>query len=193
MDGLKKYFAHESSYIDEGCTIGDGTKIWHFSHVMPNCTIGQNCNIGQNVVISPDVVLGNNVKVQNNVSIYTGVTCDDDVFLGPSCVFTNVINPRSAVNRKSEYLKTHVGMGASIGANATIVCGHDIGKYAFIGAGAVVTKHVPDYALVVGNPARQMGWMSEYGHRLSFNDAGVAFCPESGEKYAIANDKVVKL
>jgi len=192
MDGLKKYFAHESSYIDEGCTIGDGTKIWHFSHVMPNCTIGQNCNIGQNVVISPDVVLGNNVKVQNNVSIYTGVTCDDDVFLGPSCVFTNVINPRSAVNRKSEYLKTHVGMGASIGANATIVCGHDIGKYAFIGAGAVVTKHVPDYALVVGNPARQMGWMSEYGHRLSFNDAGAAFCPESGERYMLLNGMVVK-
>lgn len=186
------YFAHESSYIDEGCTIGEGTKIWHFSHIMPNCTMGKNCNIGQNVVISPEVILGDNVKVQNNVSIYTGVTCDDDVFLGPSCVFTNVINPRSAVNRKSEYLKTHVGKGASIGANATIVCGHDIGKFAFIGAGAVVTKHVPDYALMVGNPARQLGWMSEYGHRLTFNDNGEAVCIESGERYRLEGDKVVK-
>ena len=187
------YFAHESSYIDEGCSIGDGTKIWHFSHIMSNSTIGQNCNIGQNVVISPDVILGNNVKIQNNVSIYTGVICDDDVFLGPSCVFTNVINPRSAVNRKSEYLKTNVGIGASIGANATIVCGHDIGKYAFIGAGAVVTKHVPDYALMVGNPARQMGWMSEYGHKLTFDDQGYATCAESGEQYRLMDGKVVKI
>lgn len=187
------YFAHESSYIDEGCSIGEGTKIWHFSHVMVNSKIGQNCNIGQNVVISPEVVLGNNVKVQNNVSIYTGVTCDDDVFLGPSCVFTNVINPRSAVNRKSEYLKTHVGKGASIGANATIVCGHNIGKYAFIGAGAVVTKHVPDYALVAGNPARQMGWMSEYGQRLTFDDLGNATCVESGEQYRLEKGIVKKI
>jgi len=187
------YFAHETAYLDEGCSIGQGTKIWHFSHIMNGAEIGKNCNIGQNVVISPEVVLGDNVKVQNNVSIYTGVTCDDDVFLGPSCVFTNVINPRSAVNRKSEYLKTHVGKGASIGANATIVCGHDIGKYAFIGAGAVVTKHVPDYALMVGNPARQMGWMSEYGHRLTFDDRGYAKCPESGEQYRLVDLKVVKL
>ncbi|MBK9736160.1 MAG: N-acetyltransferase [Saprospiraceae bacterium] len=187
------YFAHESSYIDEGCSIGDGTKIWHFSHVMPRCIIGKTCNIGQNVVISPEVVLGDNVKIQNNVSIYTGVTCDDDVFLGPSCVFTNVINPRSAVNRKSEYLKTHVGKGASIGANATIVCGHDIGKYAFIGAGAVVTKHVPDFALVVGNPARQTGWMSEYGHKLIFDEKGDAFCPESGAQYRLENGVVRKI
>jgi len=187
------YYAHESSYIDEGCSIGEGTKIWHFSHVMTNSKIGQNCNIGQNVVISPEVVLGNNVKVQNNVSIYTGVTCEDDVFLGPSCVFTNVINPRSAVNRKNEYLKTKVGKGASIGANATIVCGHDIGKYAFIGAGAVVTKHVPDYALMVGNPARQMGWMSEFGQRLTFDDQGNATCLESGEQYKIKNFEVIKI
>ncbi len=186
------YFAHESSYIDEGCTIGEGTKIWHFSHIMTRCTIGQNCNIGQNVVVSPDVVLGNNVKIQNNVSIYTGVTCDDDVFLGPSCVFTNVINPRSAVNRKNEFLKTHVGKGASIGANATIVCGHNIGKFAFIGAGAVVTKPVPDYALMVGNPARQMGWMSEYGQRLHFDKNGQATCPESQESYLLQNNVVSK-
>ncbi len=186
------YFAHESSYIDEGCTIGEGTKIWHFCHVMPNCIIGSNCNIGQNVVISPEVVLGDNVKVQNNVSIYTGVTCDDDVFLGPSCVFTNVINPRSAVNRKAEYLKTHVGKGASIGANATIVCGHDIGKFAFIGAGAVVTKQVNDYALMVGNPASQLGWMSEYGQRLTFDDNGLATCEESGEIYRLVDGKVYK-
>lgn len=192
MSDSKVYFAHESAYIDEGCTIGEGTKIWHFSHIMPNCTIGKNCNIGQNVVISPDVILGDNVKVQNNVSIYTGVTCDDDVFLGPSCVFTNVINPRSAINRKNEYLQTHVGKGASIGANATIVCGHDIGKFAFIGAGAVVTKLVPDYALVVGNPARQMGWMSEYGHRLAFDDYGIATCSESRERYRLVDGKVVK-
>ncbi len=189
----QQYFAHSSAVIDEGCKIGKGTKIWHFSHIMPNCTIGERCNIGQNVVISPDVVLGNNVKIQNNVSIYTGVTCDDDVFLGPSMVFTNVINPRSAVNRKSEYAKTHVGKGASIGANATIVCGHDIGAYAFIGAGAVVTKHVPPFALMVGNPARQMGWMSEYGHRLQFDASGNAECPESKEKYKLENGKVTKV
>lgn len=187
------YFAHETAVVDAGCQIGAGTKIWHFSHIMPNCVIGEKCNIGQNVVISPEVVLGKNVKIQNNVSIYTGVTCDDDVFLGPSCVFTNVINPRSAVNRKAEYAKTHVGKGASIGANATIVCGHDIGPFAFIGAGAVVTKTVPAYALVVGNPARQMGWMSEYGHRLQFDENGLAFCPESNEKYQLTNGKVTKL
>jgi UDP-2-acetamido-3-amino-2,3-dideoxy-glucuronate N-acetyltransferase len=187
------YFAHETAVIDEGCTIGVGSKIWHFSHIMPNCRIGENCNIGQNVVISPSVVLGRNVKVQNNVSIYTGVTCDEDVFLGPSMVFTNVINPRSAVNRKSEYAKTHVGRGASIGANATIVCGHDIGQYAFVGAGSVVTKHIPDYALVVGNPARQIGWMSEFGHRLEFNEVGIAECPESKEKYELINNQVRKI
>lgn len=172
-----KYFAHETAIVDENCQIDEGTKIWHFSHIMNGCIIGKNCNIGQNVVISPEVVLGNNVKVQNNVSVYTGVTCDDDVFLGPSCVFTNVTNPRSAVNRKSQYAKTHIGKGATIGANSTIVCGHDIGTYAFIGAGAVVTKSVPDYALLVGNPARQLGWMSEYGHRLHFNPEGFAECP----------------
>jgi UDP-2-acetamido-3-amino-2,3-dideoxy-glucuronate N-acetyltransferase len=188
-----EYFAHESAFIDEGCKIGKGTKIWHFSHIMSNCTMGENCNIGQNVVISPDVILGQNVKVQNNVSIYTGVVCEDDVFLGPSMVFTNVMNPRSAVNRRGEYLKTVVKKGASIGANATIVCGHDIGEFAFVGAGAVVTKHVPAYALVVGNPARQMGWMSEYGHRLEFNLAGSATCPESGEKYQLENNSVVKI
>jgi UDP-2-acetamido-3-amino-2,3-dideoxy-glucuronate N-acetyltransferase len=182
-----KYFAHETAVIDEGCQIGEGTKIWHFSHIMPNCILGASCNIGQNVVISPEVVLGNNVKVQNNVSIYTGVICEDDVFLGPSMVFTNVMNPRSAVNRRDSYLKTIVKQGASIGANATIVCGHDIGRYAFIGAGAVVTKHVPDYALVVGNPARQIGWMSEYGHRLNFDENGVAECPESGQKYRMVD------
>jgi len=187
------YYAHPTAVIDEGCEIGAGTKIWHFSHIMPGCKLGEKCNIGQNVVISPDVVLGNNVKVQNNVSLYTGVTCDDDVFLGPSCVFTNVTNPRSAVNRKNQYAKTHVGKGASIGANATIVCGHDIGAFAFIGAGAVVTKNVPAYALLVGNPARQLGWMSEYGHRLEFNEAGIAVCPESGEKYQLSNHQVTKL
>jgi len=187
------YFAHETAVVDEGCQIGEGTKIWHFSHIMPNCVIGEKCNIGQNVVISPQVVLGKNVKIQNNVSLYTGVTCDDDVFLGPSCVFTNVINPRSAVNRRSEYAKTHVGKGASIGANATIVCGHDIGAFAFIGAGAVVTKTVPDYALVVGNPARQIGWMSEYGHRLEFDNDGLAECPESHEEYKLINNQVQKI
>ena len=187
------YFAHETAVVDEGCQIGEGTKIWHFSHIMPNCVIGEKCNIGQNVVISPQVVLGKNVKIQNNVSLYTGVTCDDDVFLGPSCVFTNVINPRSAVNRRSEYAKTHVGKGATIGANATIVCGHDIGAFAFIGAGAVVTKTVPEYALVVGNPARQIGWMSEYGHRLEFDNDGLAECPESHEEYKLINNQVQKI
>ncbi len=190
---MKEYFAHETAVIDEGCEIGNGTKIWHFSHIMPKCQLGENCNIGQNVVVSPGVVLGKNVKVQNNVSIYEGVTCSDDVFLGPSMVFTNVINPRSAVNRKSEYLKTHVGRGASIGANATIVCGHDIGEFAFIGAGAVVTKTVPAYALVVGNPARQMGWMSEFGHKLVFNADGFSVCPESNEKYKLENNQVTKI
>lgn len=187
------YFAHETAVIDEGCQIGEDVKIWHFSHIMPNCVIGDRCNIGQNVVISPEVILGKNVKIQNNVSIYTGVICEDDVFLGPSMVFTNVINPRSAVNRKAEYAKTIVRKGASIGANATIVCGHDIGAYAFIGAGAVVTKTVPDYALVVGNPARQIGWMSEYGERLEFDVNGDATCPSSGEKYKLENQKVIKL
>jgi UDP-2-acetamido-3-amino-2,3-dideoxy-glucuronate N-acetyltransferase len=189
----KGYFAHPTAIIDEGCIIGEGTKIWHFSHVMSGCTLGKNCNLGQNVVISPEVVLGSNVKVQNNVSIYTGVACEDDVFLGPSMVFTNVINPRSAVSRKSEYARTHVGKGATIGANATIVCGHDIGKYAFIGAGAVVTKTVADYALVVGNPSRQVGWMSEYGHRLEFDKDGRAACKESGQQYKLQNNTVVKL
>lgn len=187
------YTAHPSAVIDEGCTIGDGTRVWHFCHIMPGCTIGENCNIGQNVVISPDVVLGRNVKVQNNVSIYTGVECEDDVFLGPSMVFTNVINPRSAVNRRGEYLRTVVKKGASIGANATIVCGHDIGRYAFIGAGAVVTREVPDYALVVGNPARQTGWMSEYGHKLKFDPQGLATCPESGQHYELTGGVVRKL
>jgi UDP-2-acetamido-3-amino-2,3-dideoxy-glucuronate N-acetyltransferase len=189
----KEYFAHETAFIDEGCNIGKDTKIWHFSHIMSNCTLGEKCNIGQNVVISPEVVLGKNVKVQNNVSIYTGVTCDDDVFLGPSMVFTNVINPRSAVNRKNEYAKTHVGKGASIGANATIVCGHDIGEYAFIGAGAVVTKNVQPYSLWVGNPAKQMGWISEFGHRLKFDKEGIAICPESNEKYKLENGSVKKI
>jgi UDP-2-acetamido-3-amino-2,3-dideoxy-glucuronate N-acetyltransferase len=193
MSTEKDFFAHESAYIDEGCSIGKGTKIWHFSHVMPNCTLGENCNIGQNVVISPNVTLGKNVKVQNNVSIYTGVICEDDVFLGPSMVFTNVINPRSAVNRKSEYAKTTVKKGASIGANATIVCGNDIGEFAFIGAGAVVTKDVPAYALLVGNPARQTGWMSEYGHKLKFDNQGIATCPESNQQYRLENNKVSKI
>ena len=188
-----EYFAHETAVIDDGCQIGAGTKIWHFSHLMPGCQLGKNCNIGQNVVISPQVVLGHNVKVQNNVSIYTGVTCEDDVFLGPSMVFTNVINPRSAVNRRDNYLQTRVGKGASIGANATIVCGHDIGAYAFIGAGAVVTKPVPDFALVVGNPARQIGWMSEFGHRLQFDTDGRATCPESGQKYQLSNAIVTRI
>ena len=186
----KPYTAHPTAVIDEGCTIGKGTRIWHFSHIMPGCMIGEGCNIGQNVVISPDVKLGRNVKVQNNVSIYTGVECEDDVFLGPSMVFTNVVNPRSAVNRRGEYLRTLVKTGATIGANATIVCGHNIGRFAFIGAGAVVTKKVPDYALVVGNPARQTGWMSEFGHKLKFDANGEAICPESGQRYKLENGKV---
>ncbi len=190
---MGEYFAHETAVIDEGCLIGQGTKIWHFSHVMPGAEIGENCNIGQNVVISPGVKLGRQCKVQNNVSIYEGVTCDEDVFLGPSMVFTNVTNPRSAVNRRGEYSRTHVGRGASIGANATIVCGHDIGEFAFIGAGAVVTKTVPAYALVLGNPARQMGWMSEYGEKLEFDAEGLATCPGSGEKYRLEEGKVRKI
>ncbi|AHM61773.1 transferase hexapeptide repeat containing protein [Flammeovirgaceae bacterium 311] len=188
-----KFYSHETAIIDEGCEIGEGTKIWHFSHIMPDCKIGNNCNIGQNVVISPDVVLGNNVKVQNNVSLYTGVICEDDVFLGPSMVFTNITNPRSAINRRGQYARTIVKKGASVGANATIVCGHDIGEYAFIGAGAVVTKTVPAYALVVGNPARQTGWMSEWGHKLEFDAEGLATCPESGERYQLKNKEVTKL
>lgn len=187
------YYAHPTAVIDEGCVIGTGTKIWHFSHIMPGCMIGNNCNIGQNVVVSPQVVLGNNVKVQNNVSIYTGVTCEDDVFLGPSMVFTNVINPRSAINRRNEYAKTIVKNGATIGANATIVCGHNIGHFAFIGAGAVVTKDVPDYALIVGNPARQTGWMSEYGHKLVFDKSGIAICPESQQQYQLKEGKVTRI
>ena len=190
---MKKYTAHESAVIDANCEIGNGTKIWHFSHIMPNCSIGDNCNIGQNVVISPEVVLGKNVKVQNNVSIYTGVICEDDVFLGPSMVFTNVVNPRSAVNRKNKYLKTVVKKGASIGANATIVCGNTIGEYAFIGAGAVVVKEILPYALVVGNPSKQIGWVSEFGHRLTFNEEGVARCSESNEVYQLKNNNVHKL
>lgn len=187
------YFAHETAVIDEGCKIGAGTKIWHFSHVMSNSVLGENCNLGQNVVISPEVILGRNVKVQNNVSIYTGVTCEDDVFLGPSCVFTNVINPRSGVNRRGEYAKTLVKEGASIGANATIVCGNDIGRFAFVGAGAVVTKTIPDYALVIGNPSKQVGWMSEYGHKLKFDSEGRATCPESGDEYELQNREVRKI
>jgi len=189
----KNFFAHETAVIDDGATIGEGTKIWHFSHIMKDCKIGENCNIGQNVVVSPDVVLGNNVKVQNNVSIYTGVICDDDVFLGPSMVFTNVINPRSAVNRRDQYAQTNVGKGATIGANATIVCGNDIGEYAFIGAGAVVTKAVPPYALVLGNPARFSGWISQYGHRLRFDENNEAVCPESGEVYVLEHNSVRKI
>ncbi len=187
------YFAHETAVIDEGSSIGEGTRIWHFSHIMPDCIIGERCNIGENVVVSPKVRLGNNVKVQNNVSLYTGVECEDDVFLGPSMVFTNVINPRSAVNRRDQYSRTLVKRGASIGANATIVCGHDIGEYAFIGAGAVVTKAVPSYALVVGNPARQIGWMSEFGHRLEFDANGIAVCPESKAKYKLQGKEIFKM
>jgi UDP-2-acetamido-3-amino-2,3-dideoxy-glucuronate N-acetyltransferase len=190
---MANYFAHETTIVDEGCTIAEDVKIWHFSHIMTNCIIGEKCNIGQNVVISPDVVLGKNVKVQNNVSIYTGVVCEDDIFLGPSMVFTNVINPRSAVNRKNEYAKTIVKKGASIGANATIVCGHDIGAFAFIGAGAVVTKNVPDYALLVGNPAKQIGWVSEYGHRLSFDENGLAVCPETNQQYELKENTVKRI
>lgn len=190
---MKEYFSHPTAVIDEGCQIGEGTKIWHFSHIMPNCKLGQKCNIGQNVVISPQVVLGDNVKVQNNVSIYTGVICEDDVFLGPSMVFTNVINPRSAVIRRGQYSKTIVRKGASIGANATIVCGNDIGEYAFIGAGAVVTKEVKPYALVVGNPSKQIGWVSEYGHRLNFNTNGKAVCPETEQTYSLKEGTVSRI
>ena len=189
----KDYFAHETAVIDEGCYIGKETKIWHFSHIMSGCEIGEKCNIGQNVVVSPGVKLGKNVKVQNNISIYTGVICEDDVFLGPSMVFTNIINPRSAVIRKDQYVTTLVGKGASIGANATIICGHDIGKYAFIGAGAVVTREVKDYSLVIGNPALHIGWISEFGHRLEFDQTGMAACPESGEKYQLHGDRVSKI
>lgn len=187
------YFAHETAVVDQPCKIGKGTKIWHFSHVMKDSEIGEDCNIGQNCLISPQVKLGNVVKVQNNVSIYTGVVCEDEVFLGPSMVFTNITNPRSGVIRRDQYEKTLVKKGATIGANATIVCGHDIGRYAFIGAGSVVTKEVPDYALVVGNPARQIGWMSEYGHRLEFNRENEAICPESKEKYQLINGKIKKI
>lgn len=187
------YFAHETAVIDKGSTIGAGSKIWHFSHIMPNCNIGMNCNIGQNVVISPEVVLGKNVKVQNNVSIYTGVICEDDVFLGPSMVFTNISNPRSAIIRKSEYIKTIVKKGATIGANATIVCGNNIGEYALIGAGAVITTEVKAYALLVGNPAKQIGWVSEFGHRLVFNDNNIANCPESKQQYRLQNENLIKI
>ncbi len=189
----QEYFVHESSYIDEGCKIGKGTKIWHFSHVMQNCIIGENCNLGQNVVVSPNVKLGNNVKVQNNVSIYTGVVCEDNVFLGPSMVFTNIINPRSAIVRKDQYQETLVKEGATIGANATIICGHSIGRFSFIGAGSVVTHDVPDHSLMVGNPARHIGWMSEFGHRLNFDGEGIAYCPESKEKYLLSNMIVKKI
>jgi UDP-2-acetamido-3-amino-2,3-dideoxy-glucuronate N-acetyltransferase len=189
----REYFAHETAVIDDGCKIGKGTKIWHFSHIMTGSEIGENCNIGQNVVVSPSVRLGKNVKVQNNVSIYTGVICEEDVFLGPSMVFTNVINPRSAVNRKDQYGTTVVERGATIGANATIVCGISIGRYAFIGAGAVVTKNVKPYALVVGNPARQTGWMSEFGHKLVFSESGIAVCSESGERYRLQNNEVSRI
>ncbi|MDB4241329.1 N-acetyltransferase [Polaribacter sp.] len=190
---MKNFFAHETAVIDENCSIGNDTKIWHFSHIMSNCTIGEGCNLGQNVVVSPQVILGKNVKVQNNVSIYTGVICEADVFLGPSMVFTNVINPRSAIIRKKEYLRTIVKKGASIGANATIVCGNNIGEYAFVGAGAVVTKEIKPYALVVGNPSQQIGWVSEYGHRLEFNEAGFATCKESKQQYQLRNDFVKKM
>ena len=188
-----EFFAHETAVIDRGCQIGRGVKIWHFTHIMPNCEIGENCSIGQNVVVSPDVVLGKNVKVQNNVSIYTGVICEDDVFLGPSMVFTNVTNPRSAIIRRDKYEKTIVRHGATIGANATIVCGHVIGAFAFIGAGAVIPKSDHPYALMVGNPARQIGWMSEYGHRLIFDEHGFAECPEGRQKYELKNGQVKKL
>lgn len=189
----KEFFAHDTAVIDEGCTIGKGTKIWHFSHIMKDAVIGENCNLGQNVVVSPAVILGNNVKVQNNVSIYTGVICEDDVFLGPSMVFTNISNPRSAVIRRDQYVTTTVRRGASIGANATIVCGNEIGEYSLIGAGAVITKNVKPFALVVGNPGRQTGWVSEYGHKLAFNSDGVAVCPESGQKYLLADERVKKI
>mgnify|MGYP003293196610 CR=1 FL=1 len=187
------YFAHPTAIVDPDCQIGEGTKIWHFTHVSSKCVMGANCNIGQNVYVAPDVVLGSNVKVQNNVSLYTGVVCEDDVFLGPSMVFTNVLNPRSAISRKNQFQKTIVKKGASIGANATIVCGHNIGRYALVGAGAVITKDIPDFALVVGNPARQIGWVSECGHKLTFDDNGMAACPESGRKYRLVDDKVMRL
>ncbi len=187
------YFAHETAVVDDNCTIGKGTKIWHFSHIMADCVIGEKCSFGQNVVVSPNVVLGNNVKVQNNVSIYTGVICEDDVFLGPSMVFTNIINPRSAIIRRDEYKKTLVKKGASIGANATIICGNSIGEFSLIGAGSVVTKEIPAYALVVGNPSKQIGWVSEYGHRLNFDEKGFAICPESKEKYQLNNNRVAKI
>jgi len=190
---MSNYFAHQTAVIDEGCTIGDEVKIWHFSHIMPNCTIGNKCNIGQNVVISPDVILGNNVKIQNNVSVYTGVICEDDVFLGPSMVFTNILNPRSAVIRKESYVRTLVKKGASIGANATIICGIEIGEFALIGAGAVVTKNVPAYGLVVGNPSKQIGWVSEFGHRLNFDNNSKATCPESGQEYILTGNSVMKI
>jgi UDP-2-acetamido-3-amino-2,3-dideoxy-glucuronate N-acetyltransferase len=193
MMHVKPIYIHPTSVVDEGCDIGEGSKIWHFCHISTGAKLGKGCNLGQNVFIANDVVLGNNVKIQNNVSIYTGVTCDDDVFLGPSMVFTNVTNPRSAINRRGQYAKTHVGKGASIGANATIVCGHNIGKYAFVGAGAVITKNVPDYALMVGNPARQLGWMSEYGQRLSFDENGLATCPESAQHYQLKDGVVSKI
>ncbi len=189
----KDFFVHESAYVDDGCTIGKGTKIWHFSHIMPNCVLGENCNIGQNVVVSPKVILGNNVRVQNNVSIYEGVICEDDVFLGPSMVLTNVINPRSAVSRKEEYKTTLIKKGASVGANVTIVCGNTLGCFCFIGAGAVVTKDVPDYALIVGNPGRQTGWMSEFGHKLKFNSDNFATCEESGQTYLLVNNIVKRI
>jgi UDP-2-acetamido-3-amino-2,3-dideoxy-glucuronate N-acetyltransferase len=190
---MQDYSAHATAVIDQGVQIGSGTKIWHFCHIMTGCIIGENCNLGQNVVVSPDVTLGRNVKVQNNVSIYTGVICEDDVFLGPSMVFTNVINPRSAIKRRDEYMKTRVGKGATIGANATIVCGNNIGNFAFIGAGAVVTREVPAHALVVGNPGKQIGWMSEYGHRLQFSSEGKAICPESNNQYVLENNQVKKI
>ncbi|MDH6357097.1 acyltransferase [Parabacteroides sp. PF5-9] len=187
------YQAHETAVIDPGCKIGDGTRIWHFTHIMTGAVVGNNCNIGQNVVVSPEVILGNNVKIQNNVSVYTGVICEDDVFLGPSCVFTNILNPRSAISRKGEYLRTHVRKGASIGANATILCGHTIGEYALIGAGSVVTKEVLPYALVIGNPAKQVGWVSEAGYRLIFNEENLAICPETGEQYQLKDNTIIKL
>jgi len=190
---MDEFFAHETAVIDEGCTIGKGCRIWHFTHIMTGAILGEKCNLGQNVVISPGVILGNNVKVQNNVSVYTGVICEDDVFLGPSMVFTNIVNPRSAVVRRDQYVKTLVGKGASIGANATIICGNDIGEYSFIGAGAVVTKEVKPYSLVIGNPAKHAGWMSEYGHRLEFNDENIAICPESGDKYRLEGNEVSKI
>lgn len=193
MENDKKYFAHETAIIDENCSIGEGSKIWHFSHLMSHCVLGKQCNIGQNVVISPKVILGSNVKVQNNVSVYTGVICEDDVFLGPSMVFTNILNPRSAIQRKDQYIETKVGKGATIGANATIVCGNNIGSYALIGAGAVVTKKVLPFALVVGNPSKQIGWVSEYGHRLNFDSNQIAVCPESQQKYLLENDTITKL